>query len=298
MNTDRFNNLRKRLLTPGRSLLLPMLILAAGIHVALLAMPLPSTEAIKEAEDKKNPITVNQIPTAQPDKATSSPPGTVDVPDLATNPPSASATAADEGATAGDPAVDTGAAESASSRGTTAEPTASSATTAATKPTTSNAATATNTASSSDSTTGATGAIESENAADSEVMQNTTPEATASAVATAPTAANLAASAFADFPHFQPSEADCYGLGFGENCRIVEGQDLPQVAEFFKRELAAKEFTTTVVADTADRKVFKVAKGDQTMFLNIWKGKNNISYLLAKVILKQSPEDIKVETKP
>lgn len=70
---------------------------------------------------------------------------------------------------------------------------------------------------------------------------------------------------------------------------------IAQVSEFFQKELTAKEFTTTLVTDEPTRKVFKVGKGDKTLFLNIWQGKDQVAYLLSRVILKQSPEQIKTE---
>lgn len=279
-------------MAPGRSLLLPMLILAAGIHVALLALPLPSTEATKEAEDQKNPITVNQIPTEQPEPAVSPTTGKVNVPDLAIDPSGDDAASASNSpaAAAGDATVDSDTADTkASSSEPNSDATASSATTSTATNSSSPVSTAAN------ATTSSEAATDSENGSTSELDADS--EAASSSPAAAPSTGDSAANPFADFPHFQPSEADCYGLGFGENCRIVASQDLTQVAEFFTKELAAKEFTTTVVTDTADRKVFKVEKGDQTLFLNIWKGKNTISYLLSKVILKQPPEAIQVEAK-
>jgi len=108
-------------------------------------------------------------------------------------------------------------------------------------------------------------------------------------------AATGGANSFADFPHYQSAESDCYGLGFGDNCRTVENKELRQVAEFFQKELPAKGFTTNLIADEPSRKVFRVVKGDKTLFLSLWQGKNKIVYLLSSVLLKQSPEDIKVE---
>jgi len=68
-----------------------------------------------------------------------------------------------------------------------------------------------------------------------------------------------------------------------------------QLAEFFQKELPAKDFTATLITDEPGHKVFKVGKGDKTLFLTLWQGKNKISYLLSRVLVKQSPEDIKTE---
>ncbi|MDX2231049.1 MAG: hypothetical protein NW220_15525 [Leptolyngbyaceae cyanobacterium bins.349] len=289
MNARALVDLSKRIFTPGRSLLLPMLVLALGLHAALLALPIPSNERPKDAEDKKNPITISQIPTEQA-ATKSSPSGsaTVNVPPMATS--SASPSASETAASA---STETSAATASGSSSSAASTSTSTPASSAKSSTRTNAAqmvdssSAASNANDSSSTEGTTEAAPSE-APSSEVTASSpnAPTDPPSETATNP---------FAEFPHYQPSEADCFGLGFGENCRIVANGAIAEVAKYFKQELAAKEFTTNVVSDTPNRKVFKVTKGDKTLFLNIWQGKDQVSYLLSKVVLKQSPADIKTE---
>ena len=75
----------------------------------------------------------------------------------------------------------------------------------------------------------------------------------------------------------------------------MENQEISQLITFFKKELPAKDFTAALITDEPTYKVFKLGKGDKTLYLNIWQGKDRISYLLSKVIVKQSPEEIKTE---
>ena len=55
---------------PLRMLIRPILFLALGLHALFLFIPLPSEEKPKEPDDKKNPITITQIPTNQPPAVT------------------------------------------------------------------------------------------------------------------------------------------------------------------------------------------------------------------------------------
>jgi hypothetical protein len=276
MNAKKFVDLSQKILTPGRSLLLPMLLLALGLHAALLAMPIPSNEAMKEAEDKKNPITVSQIPTDQPTPATTASSGTVNVPDMPA-PPTVN---------------DSSSATPATTETSASTPASSTATTPAfvSKPTQSSSQSSVSSVSSTDTST---------NSSSSDMPA---PETAAEPEPTATVAVNSSAGTanrdnpFAEFPHFQPSEADCYGLGFGENCRVVDKGAIAQVTDYFKKELTAKDFTATLVADEPTRKVFKVTKGDKTLFLNIWQGNGQVSYLLSRVVVKQAPADIKTDT--
>ncbi|MDX2239800.1 MAG: hypothetical protein NW224_03850 [Leptolyngbyaceae cyanobacterium bins.302] len=285
---DRLKNLPKRLFAPGRSLLIPMLILAAGFHAALLAMPIPSTEALKEADDKKSPITVNQIPTEQPANTTrETSTGTVDVPAMASPTASNSASASDTSTGTSTASTDSSNSEVPSSA--IAQSTSTS--TKSTTRSTASASDASDSASSSDPSDTPTGSESSNSDAPAETSSSTT-----ATVATNGTRGNTATSPFTDFPHYQPSEADCYGLGFGDNCRVVETQEIGQVAEFFKQELKAKDFIASLVNDEPNRKVFKIVKDNKTLFLNIWKGKDKVSYLLSRVVVKQSPEEIKIES--
>ncbi len=258
MNAKTFADSVQKILLPGRSLLLPMLILALGIHAALLALPIPSGSAVKEAEDKKNPITVSQIPTEQP-TATQQTRVTakVNIPALPTT------------ATGGDP-----------SPAAAPDPAA---------PTTPPAAPSGSPVGSQRSPSSAPSATTTDTAASSEppTEPTTVPEPAATTAA-----ASSPANPFADFPHWQPSEADCYGLGFGENCRVVNQGAIAQVTDYFKKELAAKDFTANLVTDEPTRKVFKVTKGDKTLYLNIWQGADQVSYLLSRVVVKQAPADI------
>lgn len=275
-NENNLSNLSNKILTPGRSLLLPMVLLALGLHAALLVLPLPSSEAQKEPDDKKNPITVTQIPTEKPPKPT--PTAKVDVPPL-----KAAATPAEPSTAASDTA--SGSSDSGSSSGKSASSSSSD------SGSDSSASSATNPSSSSDNA--------SVNSPASSGAESGTPTETTSIpeppAANSENATVVAVNPFANFPHYQPSEADCFGLGFGDNCRTVQNVAIAQVSEFFQKELTAKEFTTTLVTDEPTRKVFKVGKGDKTLFLNIWQGKDQVAYLLSRVILKQSPEQIKTE---
>ncbi len=51
---------------PLRMLLRPMLFLALGLHALLLFVPIPSEQKPKEADDKKDPLKITQLPTAKP----------------------------------------------------------------------------------------------------------------------------------------------------------------------------------------------------------------------------------------
>lgn len=284
----------KKILMPGQSLLLPMMILALGLHAALLAIPIPSTEAAKEAEDQKNPITVSQIPTEQP---TGSPTAAakVDIPDMA-----APTVSSDAGTTTTDVASDTPTtdATSAGSGGvdSTSAVTSANTTTAAStgsKPAQKPAATAS--ASSEQGSNEGSTAATSDASTPADTPSEPEPAAPVAVAPSTDSASQAADSPFAQFPHYQPSEADCFGLGFGENCRVIVNGAIAQVADFFKKELTAKAFTTNLVTDEPKRKVFKVSKGEQTLFLNIWQGQDRVSYLLSRVVVKQPPEEIKTE---
>jgi hypothetical protein len=98
----------------------------------------------------------------------------------------------------------------------------------------------------------------------------------------------------ADFPHYQTAEADCYELGFGDNCRIVKNAAIAQVTEFFRKELPTQQINVALVVNEPSHKVLKVSRGTQKpLFLNIWQEKQAVSYLLAGVIYKRSPQEIR-----
>lgn len=277
MNAKKFVDLSKKILMPGQSLLLPMLVLALGLHAALLAMPIPSTETIQEAEDKKNPITISQIPTEQPTSApTSAIAASVNVPAMA--PPTATS----------DPGTPTPDDSEASVSTTNTAGSASTPVTSSPKNTATTTPTPTSSISSGD-------AAETASSSDPAIADA---GATEPSLATEPTpgsSTNSDSNPFANFPHYQPSEADCYGLGFGENCRVVDQGVITPIVAYFKQELAAKDFTITLITDEPTRKVFKVTKENKTLFLNIWQSKNQVSYLLSRVELKQSPETLKTD---
>ncbi|MBF2027706.1 MAG: hypothetical protein IGS48_13225 [Oscillatoriales cyanobacterium C42_A2020_001] len=284
-------DLSKKFLTPGRSLLLPMILLALGLHAALLALPIPSSEAQKEADDKKNPITVTQIPTEKPSASTpaAKPAATVEVPPLDTATASESSTSAVSSGASTDSSTSNTASNSASNSAFSSSSDSGSTTSSPTKSSKSSPNQSTDsqpTEEASSNSDSATADASTTAAATSTPEPSTTNSQNTSVVAVSP---------FANFPHYQPSEADCFGLGFGDNCRTVQNGAIAQVSDFFKRELAAKEFTASLVADEPTRKVFKVGKGDKILFLNIWQGKNQVAYLLSRVIVKQSPEQIKTE---
>lgn len=97
---------------------------------------------------------------------------------------------------------------------------------------------------------------------------------------------------FADFPQFKSSTGDCFGLGLGDNCRVVDNGAIAEVTSYFRKELAAKQFKAELVTDEPTRKVFKVSKDDKTLFLNILQSKQNVVYLLSSVVYEQSPDEI------
>ncbi len=271
--------------------MLPMLLLALGLHAALLALPIPSSEAQKEPDDKKNPITVTQIPTEKPTKST--PQATVNVPPLETA-TVADSTNSSSSASSGS-AADSSAASTASDSSTdTATVGSNTATVPATKST---SASNSNASKAKPTEETRSSSEESIAAAEPSTSSDATIPSTTAAVASTNSSVSVV-KPFADFPHYQPSEADCFGLGFGDNCRTIQSGAIAQVSEFFKKELAGKEFTVNLVKDEPTRKVFKVAKGNEALFLNIWQGKSQVAYLLSRVIVKQSPEQISTETTP
>jgi hypothetical protein len=82
--------------------------------------------------------------------------------------------------------------------------------------------------------------------------------------------ANSGATSFADFPHYQPSNPDCFGKGLGENCRVATA-NLPTVAAFYQSQPKAKGFTVILAEENANTKIYTVtAKNGQTLFLNLF----------------------------
>jgi len=277
MNAKKIADILKNILMPGRSLLLPMLILAFGLHVALLSIPIPSTET-KEAEDKKNPITVNQIPTEQPTpQPTKSITAKVNVPGRTS--PSVSMSADTSPAASIDTPV------SRSARNQAATDASPQSTAAVQEPNRTN------------SIGRSTTSIAEPSTNNLEPEPSTTEPSASVALESSPSVQNDSAtnlfSVFTDFPDYQPSEANCPNLG--ENCRTVANGAIAQVTDFFKKELTAKEFTADLVADEPTHKVFKVTKGDKTLFLNIWQGQDKVAYVLTEDVLKTPPEGIKGE---
>jgi hypothetical protein len=284
---EKISSFSRNLFTSSRSLLLPMLILALGLHAALLAMPLPSSEDQKIPDDKEKPIKVTQIPTEQPAPVPAEP--NVKVPALAkTTVPATPTTPASDSSESYSSA-------SSSNSSTSSAPSSS----FPSKPANSSSGFASSTVSSTPgspaSNSGAAKVGSGSESAPGAVSSTTSePGAKPSTTAIAPSGGS-ASTPFADFPHFQPSSSDCFGLGFGDNCRVVENGAIAQVTDFFRKELPAKEFKADLVTDEPTRKVFKISKDNKTLFLNIWQGKQNVSYLLAGVVYKQSPEEIKTE---
>ncbi|MER3434943.1 MAG: hypothetical protein C4288_16360 [Leptolyngbya sp. ERB_1_1] len=75
----------------------------------------------------------------------------------------------------------------------------------------------------------------------------------------------------ADFPHYNPSTPNCFGVGLGENCRVATA-NLATVTAFYLSAPKAKGFTLTPDEDSADKKIFTVTTPDKkTLFLHLFK---------------------------
>lgn len=295
---DRLPELRN-LFGSERSLLLPMTVLALGIHAALLALPIPSNEALKTPDDQKNPIKVTQIPTEKPPEVASS--TGVTIPPLSTpsvtksvvSSPSLSdsASSTSDASESSDSSDSSSLSSSDTAAVTPSKPVAvspakkatkSTVTKASAKPSSGNASSGSATEESSSSSAGET-TESAEPSADGAV--------TAIASPTVPRS-QVSAAAFANFPQFKSSTGDCFGLGLGDNCRVVENGAIAEVTNYFRKELPAKQFKAELVTDEPTRKVFKVSKDNKTLFLNILQSKQNVVYLLSSVVYKQSPDEI------
>jgi hypothetical protein len=289
-----------------RSLLFPMLLVALAFHGALLAMPVPKKDAPKPADDKQNPIKVTQIPTEKPAIAETQASPKVNIPAIGTTGAPDAPSTADSSSTTGTAAdTSTTASNSSASASSSSDSSASSASTSKTAKT---GATSNATAAKLESKTAAEPSPSSEDrsaaSADATAKpEDKTAEAKLPEQSTPATAASSGVSvaeqakveppivSFAEFPHYQPSTADCFGLGFGDNCRVVEKVAIADLTSYFRKELTAKGFKADLVTDTPTHKVFKVSKENKTLFLNIWQGKF-LSYSLSDQILKRSPEEL------
>lgn len=309
---NKLSDLRKKLLSPGGVLLIPMFAIALGIHVALLAMPIPSSEALKPAEDQQDPIDVTQIPTTTPTSVVAK--KTAKTPALKQT---AETMAAARTATASSSPVDTNSSTATSdvTASTQAASSGSSTATAETELVATNeegAIAASNPGNAAAPSTPSTPSAAPVTASSSPEPQSSTgpqpstepqpltptSEPSAPASSKAPVATTASDEPFASFPHYEAAEVDCFGLGFGTNCRTIENGKITEVSAFFQKELPSKAFQVAVVTDTPQHKVLKVSKQGTDRFLNIWQGPTTVSYLLAKVIYKQSPAEIKTESEP
>lgn len=279
-----FTNFSKKFFNSPRSLLFPMLVLAFGIHAALLAVPLPFDEEQKEPDNKKNPITVTQIPAKKPTQKPTQPASTsiakVAVP--AMNSETEPTATTSETATADPLLADQPIPPTNQTVRAISEPTPSPKAVAET-PASPALQDVNDYADNSNSESATKQPSEKLLSSETETTQKTEDEITQQA--------------FAEFPHFQPSEKDCYKLGFGENCRIVENMAIAQVVDFFQTELPAHDYAAQLITNQPTHKVFKVVKADKTLFLNIWQNQQKVSYLLAGVIYNQSPEEISRKVK-
>ena len=281
----------KNLFARDRALLLPMAVVALGIHAAVFALPVPSNETLKTPDDQKNPIKITQIPTEKPAETLSStgiviPPlsASSESKEIASSPDSISDNTSDDSSTS-----DSSTSDSSTSDSSTSESNASAATSS--KPASSSAKKVSTSSNGNASTKPEeqdqtpepdSGSASNETA----VAEDTTRDVTAAGNS------SLSPTGFADFPQFKPSTGDCFGLGLGDNCRVVEDGAIAEITEYFRKELTAKQFKVNVVADEPVRKVFKVSKENKTRFLTILKGQQNVVYLLSSVIYKRSPEEI------
>lgn len=75
-----------------------------------------------------------------------------------------------------------------------------------------------------------------------------------------------AANPFQDFPHFLPSTPN--GFDKGENCRIASA-NLATVASFYQTQPAKKGFTVQLTEESAEVKVFEVAKAGKILYLSL-----------------------------
>lgn len=287
-----------------RSLLLPMTVLALGIHAALLALPIPSNEALKTPDDQKNPIKVTQIPTEKPPEVVSSTGVAIPPLDTPSVPSIVSSASTSEGASSttgssgqSDPSDSPDSSDSsesppsgAASDTVAATPSSKPAAVSPTKRTTKSTSTKVS-AKPSDSSTSVPEKSSDSSAGDAAATTEPATEVVEDTAATT-SGGGVSAVAFANFPQFKASMGDCFGLGLGDNCRVVENGAIAEVTNYFRKELAAKQFKAELVTDEPTRKVFKVSKNDKTLFLNILQSKQNVVYLLSSVVYKQSPDAI------
>ncbi|MBD2079945.1 hypothetical protein [Leptolyngbya sp. FACHB-17] len=108
------------------------------------------------------------------------------------------------------------------------------------------------------------------------------PQATAEAPQTETRASTKADTATAaDFPHYNPSTPNCFGLGLGENCRVATA-NLSTVAAFYLSAPKAKGFTLTPDEESADKKTYTVTTPDKkTLFLHLFKDEPTTVVLLS-----------------
>ena len=229
---DRLPRLRN-LFAGERSLLLPMTVLALGIHAALLALPIPSNEALKTPDDQKNPIKVTQIPTEKPPEVASStgvtipPLVTSSTPATASSPsPSDSDRSTSDASDSSDSADDS---SSSTSSDTASVPPSKPAAVSPTKKATKSTVTKASAKPSGDSDR----ATEPTTSSAGDTAESAAPSADTADTAIAPTVSGgVSAAAFANFPQFKSSTGDCFGLGLGGGKWGDRGGDelLPQGA--------------------------------------------------------------------
>jgi hypothetical protein len=104
---------------------------------------------------------------------------------------------------------------------------------------------------------------------------------------------------FGDFSHYPNALPNCFDLGFGDNCRVIrpvqqqsEALAMATVIQHFRTNAAAQDFNWELVTNRPLHQVVKLTKSGKTQFLNVWQGKQNITYVLSGVVFKHSPEEM------
>jgi hypothetical protein len=91
---------------------------------------------------------------------------------------------------------------------------------------------------------------------------------------------------FADFPHFQPSTPDCFGIGLGDSCRITSA-NLAIVSDHFKKSLPRKNYQAVEIASESNRRLFQITKGNEAIFLTLLADGPTTVYVLAPQEVKR-----------
>lgn len=85
-----------------------------------------------------------------------------------------------------------------------------------------------------------------------------------------------------DFPLYPQAQPGCFDL---RSCMRTE-DDLYSVSGFFEQDLAAKKYTLYPVTTEAEKKIYRISRGDRTEFLSIFTaGELGTAYVLSKDLL-------------